>query len=101
MLCLAQKDRTLIDNRFKALTEITAAQFANANKTALSYVNGELPEVYSVNYNSLEQAVDSVGGYSFVLIDADTVKNLATTNKSLLPLKEYLDRKKDGRADRE
>ena len=59
-LCLAQKDRTLMDNRFKALTETTAAQLANVNKTALSYVNGELPEVYSVNYNSLEQAVDSV-----------------------------------------
>ena len=93
-LSRAKKERTLMDSRFKALTEITAAQLANVNKTALAYVNGELPEVYSVNYNALKQSVDGVGGYSFALVDADTVRNLATTDKSLLPYKE-LDEKKD------
>ena len=92
--CLAQKDRTLMDSRFKALTETTAAQLANVNKTALAYVNGQLPEVYSINYNALEQSVDGVGGYSFALVDADTVKNLATTDNSLLPYKQ-LDEKTD------
>ena len=93
-LSRAKKDRTLMDNRFKALTETTAAQLANVNKTALAYVNGQLPEVYSINYNALEQSVDGVGGYSFSLVDADTVKNLATTDKSLLPYKQ-LDEKTD------
>ena len=93
-LSRAKKDRTLMDNRFKSLTETTAAQLANVNKTALAYVNGELPEVYSINYNALEQSVDGVGGYSFALIDADTVKNLATTDNSLLPYKQ-LDEKAD------
>lgn len=93
-LSRAKKDRTLMDSRFKALTETTAAQLANVNKTALAYINGQLPEVYSVNYNALEQSVYGVGGYSFSLVDADTVKNLATTDKSLLPFKE-LDEKKD------
>ena len=93
-LSRAKKDRTLMDSRFKALTETTAAQLANVNKTALAYVNGELPEVYSINYNALSESVDGIGGYSFALVDADTVKNLATTDKSLLPLKE-LDEKKD------
>ena len=93
-LSRAKKDRTMMDNRFKALTETTAAQLANVNKTALAYINGELPEVYSINYNALEQSVDGVGGYSFALVDADTVKNLATTDKSLLPYKQ-LDEKTD------
>ena len=93
-LSRAKKDRTLMDSRFKALTETTAAQLANVNKTALAYVNGQLPEVYSINYNALEQSVDGVGGYSFSLVDADTVKNLATTDKSLLPYKQ-LDEKTD------
>ena len=93
-LSRAKKDRTLMDNRFKALTETTAAQLANVNKTALAHVNGELPEVYSINYNALEPSVDGVGGYSFALVDADTVKNLATTDKSLLPYKQ-LDEKAD------
>ena len=93
-LASAKRERTLMDKRFKALTETTATQLANVNKTALAYVNGQLPEVYSINYNALEQSVDGVGGYSFALVDADTVKNLATTDKSLLPYKE-LDEKKD------
>lgn len=93
-LSRAKKDRTLMDSRFKALTETTAAQLANVNKTALAYVNDKLPEVYSINYNALSQSVDGVGGYSFALVDADTVKNLATTDKSLLPYKQ-LDEKAD------
>ena len=93
-LANAKRERTLMDKRFKALTETTAAQLANVNKTALAYVNGQLPEVYSINYNALEQSVDGVGGYSFSLVDADTVKNLATTDKSLLPYKQ-LDEKTD------
>ena len=93
-LASAKRERTLMNSRFKALTETTAAQLANVNKTALAYVNGQLPEVYSINYNALSTSVDGVGGYSFALIDADTVKNLATTDKSLLPFKE-LDEKKD------
>jgi hypothetical protein len=32
--------------------------------------------------------VDGVGGYSFTLVDADTVRNLAVTDTSLLPYKE-------------
>ena len=93
-LASAKRERTLMDKRFKALTETTATQLANVNKTALAYVNGQLPEVYSINYNVLAPTVDGVGGYSFALVDADTVRNLATTDKSLLPYKE-LDEKKD------
>lgn len=93
-LASAKRERTIMDNRFKDLTETTAAQLENVNKTALAYVNGQLPEIYSINYNALSQSVDGVGGYTFALLDADTVKNLATTDKSLLPYKQ-LDEKKD------
>ena len=47
-----------------------------------------------INYNALYQSVDGVGGYAFSLVDADTVKTLATTDKSLLPYKQ-LDKKTD------
>ena len=93
-LSKAKRDRTLMNNRFKDLTERTAAELANVNQTALAYINGQLPEVYSINYNVLAPTVDGVGGYSFALVDADTVRNLATTDKSLLPYKQ-LDEKKD------
>ena len=93
-LSKAKRERTLMDKRFKDLTETTATQLANVNKTALAYVNGQLPEVYSINYNALSKSVDGVGGYSFTLVDADTVKNLATTDNILLPYKQ-LDEKTD------
>lgn len=93
-LSKAKRNRTLMNNRFEDLTERTAAELANVNKTALAYINGQLPEVYSINYNVLAPTVDGVGGYSFALVDADTVKNLATTDNSLLPYKQ-LDEKAD------
>ena len=93
-LSKAKRNRTLMNNRFEDLTERTAAELANVNKTALEYINGQLPDVYSINYNVLAPTVDGVGGYSFALVDADTVKNLATTDKSLLPYKQ-LDEKAD------
>ena len=82
-----RKGKVMYGKRFTAMKEQCAKQLLNVNQIALSYVNGKLPEVYAINYNALESAVDGVGGYSFVLVDADTIKNLATTDTSLLPYK--------------
>ena len=89
-----RKNKILYGSRFKAMQEQCAQQLLKVNQTAVAYINGELPEVYALNYNALEEAVDGVGGYSFTLTDADTVRNLATTDGSLLPYKK-LDPKKD------
>ena len=89
-----RKNKILYGSRFKAMQEQCAQQLLKVNETAVVYINGELPEVYALNYNALEEAVDGVGGYSFTLTDADTVRNLATTDGSLLPYKK-LDPKKD------
>ena len=82
-----RKSKVMYGKRFAAMKEDVARQLLSVNKTAIAYVNGELPEVYSINYNALAGSVDGVGGYSFTLVDADTVKNLATTDTSLLPYK--------------
>ena len=89
-----RKGKVMYGKRFTEMKEQCAKQLLNVNKTALAYVNGELPEVYAINYNALESAVDGVGGYSFTLVDADTVRNLAVTDTSLLPYKE-IDPSKD------
>ncbi len=89
-----RKGKVMYGKRFTEMKEQCAKQLLNVNKTALAYVNGKLPEVYAINYNALESAVDGVGGYSFTLVDADTVRNLAVTDTSLLPYKE-IDPKKD------
>ena len=89
-----RKGKVMYGKRFTEMKEQCAKQLLNVNQTALAYVNGELPEVYAINYNALASSVDGVGGYSFTLVDADTVRNLAVTDTSLLPYKE-LDPSKD------
>lgn len=89
-----RQNKIMYGKRFNAMKEDIAKQLLNVNQTATAYINGELPEIYTLNYNALAETVDGVGGYSFTLIDRDTVKNLATTDKSFLPLRE-LDPAKD------
>ena len=89
-----RKGKVMYGKRFTEMKEQCAKQLLNVNQTALAYVNGELPEVYAINCNALAGSVDGVGGYSFTLVDADTVRNLAVTDTSLLPYKE-LDPAKD------
>ena len=89
-----RQGKIMYGKRFTAMKEDIAKQLLNVNQTATAYINGELPEVYALNYNALAENVDGVGGYSFTLVDRDTVKNLATTDKSLLPFRE-LDPAKD------
>ncbi len=83
-----RKGKVMYGKRFTAMKEDIAKQLLNVNQTATAYINGKLPEVYALNYNALESVVDGVGGYSFTLVDADTIRNLAVTDASLLPYKE-------------
>lgn len=89
-----RQGKIMYGKRFTAMKEDIAKQLLNVNQTATAYINGELPEIYTLNYNALADTVDGVGGYSFTLLDRDTVKHLATTDKSLLPFRE-LDPAKD------
>lgn len=80
--------------RFTAMKEDIAKQLLNVNQIATAYINGQIPDIYALNYNALANSVDDMGGYAFNLIDPDTVRNLATTDTSLLPYRE-LDPAKD------
>lgn len=81
--------------RFIQLQEVLTQSLVNANKTALAYVNGQLPAVYSLNYNAVGEGIrQAVNGYSFTLLDASTVKRLSAENPQLLPTKK-LDIPKD------
>lgn len=90
----AKREVTIKNKHYKALTESLAREISHVNETAVDYINDQLPEVYALNYNALKESVDGVGGYVFELVDADTVKHLALTDKSLLPYKK-LDLRKD------
>lgn len=83
----ATREQTITNKYYKDMLDQTTTQLANVNKTALAYINDQLPEIYSINYNQIKLDLPEFGGYSFDLVDANTVKNLATTDKSLLPTK--------------
>ena len=83
----AKRERTLMDKRYRELTQQTAEQLAHVNETATAYINKNLPEVYAINYNATGEAFDGIGGYSFTLTDADTVRNLVESDRSFLPMR--------------
>lgn len=90
-----RRTQIMTGERWKRLQEQTAQELLDANRTAQAYINGKLPDMYAMNYNAAGSAIsDAVRGYSFELVDASTVKNLATSDKTLLPYK-YVDGKKD------
>ena len=92
-----RQNKIMTGRHWTTMKEQAAQELLQANRTAQEYINGRLPGIYSLNYNSTGEAIEgAVRGYSFELVDASTVKNLATSDKTLLPYK-YVDGKKDVR----
>lgn len=92
-----RRNKLMYGKHWTNLKAQLAEEYANVNRTALAYINGKLPEVYALNYNDIGAELDDkVKGYSFELVDAQTVKNLATKDDTLLPYK-YLNGVKDVR----
>lgn len=83
-----RRNKVMYGKHWTNLKSQIAEEYANVNRTALAYINGNLPEVYAINYNDIGAELDDkVKGYSFELVDAQTVKNLATKDETLLPYK--------------
>ena len=82
-----RRGQLMTGKHWEEMTKAVAEEMVNADKTAAAYVNGKLPEIYSLNYNALADQTTGIKGYSFELVNADAVKNLATTDKTLLPYK--------------
>ena len=81
-----RKNKILYSKRFVTLQGQITGELARVNQTAAAYINDQLPDVYALNYNYVGKGVQrAVKGYSFTLIDANTVKRLATKTDGLLP----------------
>lgn len=80
------RTQVFISDEWKKARAMLADEYALANQTALAYINGETPEIYSVAYNAIKNEVESkIAGYSFHLLDKNTVKLLITENGLRLP----------------
>lgn len=97
-----RKNKMLYGVRFADFRRRITHELAAVNETALSYVNGETPEVFALNYNNMSSDITTEvnsrfdAGVSFDLVDADTVRILASEDRELLPQKK-LDIPKDER----
>lgn len=88
----AKQERTIHNERYKRLTKELAESISKINKTAAAYINGQLPQIYSVNYNEVARAANKAvaqlsGRATFDLVDAGTIKRLSTVEENLLPYK--------------
>lgn len=77
------------DKRYKDMVAEMAEQYAHANETATAYINGQMADVYALNYNSVGEKINDEiqGGISYNLVDRHTVEALVHDDKLLLPKK--------------
>lgn len=82
---------TVNNKRFQDMRDEICAKMTNVNEVAVDYVNGNMPKIYTVNYNQF--ASEHIDGYSFALVNENAVKNLIKTGD--LSLYKHVDPEKD------
>ena len=94
----AVKEKTLMDEYYKGMIDEVTTQLAHVNETSVSYVNGELPEIYAVNLNGANEFIQGyVTGYQFNLMDKNVARNLIMGNKEYMEYFKQVDIPKDKR----
>ena len=76
--------------RFEAMRDALAERMTHANEIAISYANGEIPNIYAINHRHIiedirEQAGGMIDGIDFNMFDEQTVKRLIVEQPDLLP----------------
>ena len=78
----------LIIGKYEALIDEITYKLANVNQIALDYVNNQMSSIYAFSYNDAGADVEThIKGYSFDMVDEETVRYLATNDEDLLPNK--------------
>ena len=88
------KKKVMTGREYTYMRQQCAEQLLHVNEIATAYINGQLPYVYSINYNQINTNLKSLKGYSFHLLSPETVKAMAGRSSSFLPYK-ALDPTKD------
>ena len=96
-----EKQKVALQSKYyDGMMNYTTKQLTHVNEVAVSYINGQMPKVYGINYNGTLQDIktdaEKIGniGVSFNLVDERTIRNLVKTNRLYLPFKE-IDETKD------
>ena len=89
----ALENYTLRSQWYQDMVTQTAYEIAHVNERAIAYLNGQMADIYTVNYNQTVPGVDELG-VRFDLADAATVRRLIMDGDIQLPEKK-LDIPKD------
>lgn len=82
----AKKSYTLQNEHYKEMVDSVTRDMAQVNQQALSYVNGQLPNIYAENHEQVREMVENTG-ISFTLTDKGTVKRMIKDGDIKLPKK--------------
>lgn len=82
-----RKNQILVKKRYREMADSIAKDLTNADKIAVSIVNGHLPDVYAVNANYGTYQIEKFGRIdtSWTLYDRHTVERLIRDDPTLLP----------------
>lgn len=81
-----RKGQLMTGKHYQELQRQTAAIMLNADREAARYINNGLAAAVKTNYNQVGKDVKRAG-YSFELVNDNTVQNLVKNHKTLLPYK--------------
>ena len=83
-----RKNKILMSSKYMDLRDTMAQRMLEADKIAMNYVNGTLPSIYAYNFNQVGKGIErKVKGYTFDLVNENTIRKLSTSKKTLLPYK--------------
>lgn len=74
-LAKAKREQTTYNKFYSRMLDAVTDELAKVNQTALDYINGEMPKIYTWNYNEAKNVADDVG-VKFNLINEETVKEM-------------------------
>ncbi len=78
---------TLKNNRYRDMIADVTLRLAKVNQIAIDYLNGEMPQIYQVNYNQAIRGIKQLG-IDFTIVDEATIERRITDGDITLPRKE-------------
>lgn len=82
-----RRDNIMKTNQWRDMVDVLSRDLTNADKIAMSIVNGYLPEAYAININYGSYLIERGAGIntSFTLYNREAVERLIRDNPDLLP----------------
>lgn len=87
----ALENATYKNEWYRDMVKETTTRLTKVNEIATAYINGQMPEIYKVNYDQIDPDA-LIPGIKYTMVDEHTVRNLI--KNGTIPQKE-VDEKKD------